>query len=199
MDEPPNKFINEQTISASELEGGSAIDPATGLSVSASADSGGGGDPSLGGDAAAGPEKAALDLYLLDECGGTFKATVLYDPYFYVLPKTAEQLGIVTSSRRGRSKSSSDDTDSYSADSVYHELLTTTLLRKYEAHGLARVEVVRREDLDEINHLGHGRDGRPMLKLIFDNVQQLQDVRMQIMDIVRSNKRREEEDDAAVV
>jgi len=123
---------------------------------------------------------------------------VLYDPYFYVLPKTAEQLGI-TSSRRSSSKSSTDDTDSYSADSVYHELLTTTLLRKYEAHGLARVEVVRREDLDEINHLGHGRDGRPMLKLIFDNVQQLQDVRMQIMDIVKANKRREEEDDAAVV
>ena len=72
-------------------------------------------------------------------------------------------------------------------------------MRKYEAYGLARVEVVRREDLDEINHLGHGKDGRPMLKLIFDNVQQLMDVRMQIMEIVKANKRREEEDDAAVV
>lgn len=190
-----------QTISASELEGGSAIDPATGMSVAASQSQGGagGGDPS---DSAAGPEKSALDLYLLDEAGDTFKATVLYDPYFYVLPKTAEQLGIATS-RRSRSRAGMTDGDGSGSndepDSVYHELLTTTLMRKYEAYGLARVEVVRREDLDEINHLGHGKDGRPMLKLIFDNVQQLMDVRMQIMEIVKANKRREEEDDAAVV
>ena len=191
-----------QTISASELEGGSAIDPNTGMSVAASQSQGGGGDPS---DAAAGPEKSAIDLYLLDEAGDTFKATVLYDPYFYVLPKTAEQLGIATS-RRSRSRASGTSGDGSGSsnnhdepDSVYHELLTTTLMRKYEAYGLARVEVVRREDLDEINHLGHGKDGRPMLKLIFDNVQQLMDVRMQIMEIVKANKRREEEDDAAVV
>jgi len=177
------------TISASELEGtGPAADPNAPPSAAP-----GDGDPSA--DAAAGPEKSAVDLYLLDEAGDTFKATVLYDPYFYVLPKTARQLGLAsTGSRSGGGGSNHDE-----ADSVYHELLTSALLRKYESSGLARVEVVRREDLDEINHLGHGRDGRPMLKLVFDNVQQLMDVRMQIMDVVRANKRREEEDDAAVV
>ena len=132
------------------------------------------------------PEKSGIDLYLLDESGSTFKATVLYDPYFYVLPKTPAQLGVSTRSN--------DE-----ADSVYHELLTTTLLRKYESSGLARIDVVRREDLDEVNHLGRGKNGRAMLKLVFDNVQQLMDVRREIMDIVRANQRRESEDDAALV
>jgi len=31
-----------------------------------------------------GVEKSGLDLYFIDRIGGNFKASILYEPYFYV-------------------------------------------------------------------------------------------------------------------
>lgn len=71
---------------------------------------------------------------------------------------------------------------------LFLETLTTTLLRLYEASGLAAVTVVHKIDLDQVNHLSPKyRDGRPMLKLVFANTQHLMDVRKQIAAMVKKN------------
>jgi len=117
-------------------------------------------------DDSSGPERAGLDLYFVQESGGTFKCTVLYEPYFYLLPKIPE----------------AEDQD------LFLEGLRSTLLRMYEASGLASVCTVNKIDLDQVNHLSPKfRDGRPMLKLSFANTQHLMDVRKQVMEMVKKN------------
>ncbi|KAI2497495.1 protein of unknown function (DUF1744) [Fragilaria crotonensis] len=116
----------------------------------------------------AGAERSALDLYFRTETGSTFKSTVIYSPYFFViatLPSDQEDQALV------------------------FEGLVSSLMRLYEANGLSQVEIVYKVDLDQVNHLSPSNlNGRPMIKLVFDNVQQLMDVRKRIQDVVRKNK-----------
>ena len=72
-------------------------------------------------------------------------------------------------------------------------MITSSLLRKFDSKGLKQVDIVRKHDLDALNHLGAaGKDGRIMLKLSFDTVQQLMDVRKDIMPLIAANQKREE-------
>ena len=139
--------------------------------------------------AVGGPERAGLDLYCLEQDGSTFKCTVLYDPYFYVIANPPS-----------RHQSNSHDTNDNDHDeydhqhSIFYELITSSLLRKYEAQGLKLVEQVKKQDLDSINHLGFkGSKGRTMLKLSFDTVQQLMDVRKDLLPLITKNQKREKE------
>ena len=119
------------------------------------------------------PERAALDLYFRTETGATFKSTVLYSPYFYIIPTVPTEVG-----------------DSDTAALVYESLITT-LLRLYDVHGLSQVQVEYMVDLDEPNHLSpKNRKGRAMLKLTFGNVQQLTDVRKRLELVIAKNKAR---------
>jgi DNA polymerase epsilon subunit 1 len=118
-----------------------------------------------------GPERSGLDLYFSTESGKPFKATILFRPYFYVVPDTDQvpdsQLPILL------------------------ELLTSQLLRLYEGSGLYQVETVYKQDLDQPNHLSPSKaQGRAMLKLVFDTTSQLSDVRHGIRELVAKNVER---------
>lgn len=106
-------------------------------------------------------------MYFLSESGkDNFKATVLYRPFFYVLP----------------------DLEEVSQPDIALELLTSTLMRQFEVHS---VNVVQRIDLDQPNHLApKNRHGRPLLQLVFDTTSQLTQVRDQIRAIVEKNAQR---------
>ncbi|CAM9478652.1 unnamed protein product [Pylaiella littoralis] len=73
---------------------------------------------------ASGNEKSGLDMYFLEQDGGTFKATVFYKPYFYVLVKE----------------------ERYIQDSIQ------CIRRRFEDSAV-EVTVVDKEDLDMPNHL----------------------------------------------
>ncbi len=108
---------------------------------------------------------------------------MLYDPYFYVIANPPSRNGGVSSSA-----------NSMEEHSVFYEALTSHLLRKYEGLGLKSVVTVKKQDLDALNHLGEvGSKGRTMLKLTFDTVQQLMDVRKEIQPIVKKNQEKEKE------
>jgi DNA polymerase epsilon subunit 1 len=119
--------------------------------------------------ATGGAERSGLDLYFLTESGkNCFVSTILFRPYFYVLPDLQEAI----------------------QTPVVMELLTSTLLRLYEG-SLYHVELVYKLDLDQPNHLSpKNAKGRPMLKLIFDNVSALMEVRSQLRDTVEKNQQR---------
>ncbi|EED94471.1 DNA polymerase [Thalassiosira pseudonana CCMP1335] len=71
--------------------------------------------------------------------------------------------------------------------------MLSTLLRLYQPKGLNRVELLRKMDLDAPNHLGirsQQLGGRPIIKLIFDNVDQLQRVKKEVMDVLKKNEAR---------
>lgn len=73
------------------------------------------------------------------------------------------------------------------------ELLVTSLLRKYEGL-LYNVQVVHKMDLDQPNHLSpSNKQGRPMLKLLFDNVSQLMEVRQHLRGMIEKNQLREKD------
>ncbi len=73
-------------------------------------------------------------------------------------------------------------------------MVISTLLRKYESQGLKQVEIIKKQDLDALNHLGHaGSKGKTMLKLSFDTVQQLMDVRKGLLPLIMNNQKREKE------
>merc|ERR1712185_842953 len=107
---------------------------------------------------AEGHERSAVDLYFLDREGGTFRTTLVYDPYFYVAvePRFARDASVL-------------------------------LQRKFEGL-LAGLELVDKEDLDMNNHLS-GKKACYM-KLAFRNVQDLMDVRAQILPTVERNRKR---------
>jgi DNA polymerase epsilon subunit 1 len=78
--------------------------------------------------------------------------------------------------------------------SLLFESLISTLTRLYESHGLVRVQVTHKMDLDQVNHLSpRHTEGRPVLKLIFDNVTQLMDVRKKLQPIITKNQKRQAE------
>lgn len=112
-------------------------------------------------------EKSGVDLYLITESNDTFKCTVTYLPYFYVVASTSANL----------------------------QLVTDALMRSYENSGLYQVTVVNKIDLDEVNHLVKD-DGRPVLKLSFENVSHLVEVRNSIRGIIQKNKSRQKESQA---
>ena len=60
--------------------------------------------------------------------------------------------------------------------------------------------IVKKQDLDALNHLGeNGSKGRTMLQLSFDTVQQLMDVRKELMPLIASNKKKEKETSHQIV
>ena len=118
-------------------------------------------------------EKSALDLYCFDPDGCNFKATVVYSPYFYVMPAPSNNILF---------------DDPHNAN--YRNTIISHLQRKYEPMGLQHVEVMYRQDLDMINHLAPTCKGRLMFKLVFFTVQQLMDVRRDIQPIIDKNKAR---------
>ncbi|KAI9013156.1 hypothetical protein BC832DRAFT_282542 [Gaertneriomyces semiglobifer] len=67
--------------------------------------------------------KSAVDMYFLEEDGGTFKATVLYQPYFYVMCKPGTE----------------PEVEDY-------------IRRRFE-HVLIGVEKINKDDLSQANHL----------------------------------------------
>jgi DNA polymerase epsilon subunit 1 len=76
------------------------------------------------------------------------------------------------------------------------ETMTSALHRMLDGM-LHQVEIVHRVDLDQPNHLApKNRHGRPMLKLMFDNVSQLMEARAPIMDLVKKNKKLEDEQES---
>ena len=81
----------------------------------------------LPAEGADGPERAALDLYFLQQDGGTFKATMQYRPYFYVTCRAA-----------------------------LAKELQSVLERVFDGP-LFRVDAVQKEDLDMANHLSGRR------------------------------------------
>jgi DNA polymerase epsilon subunit 1 len=79
-------------------------------------------------------------------------------------------------------------------------MVTSNLLRKFDAQGLKNVEVVKKQDLDALNHLGaSGSKGRTMFKLSFDTVQQLMDVRKELVPMITKNQLREKESSNQII
>lgn len=129
-----------------------------------------------------GPERSGLDLYFWSESGDNFKSTVLYRPYFYVLPD------ISTFEHQHSYNHDSEFECASEKTSVLLELLVTNIARVLDGY-LYHIETVYRIDLDQTNHLSPiNRHGRPILKLIFDNVSQLTEARTRVRDIIAKNK-----------
>ena len=173
--------------------------------------SGGGGDEDNFGDystaGGGGNERSGVEIFLIDEEKRRFKATVLHEPYFYLLPEDKTRSGTASSS----SSSSMTITDSSSLScsmtqtkvnelrvqdaqdlQFHYQELLDTLHRVYQPKGLNRAEILRKMDLDAPNHLGSMSQtlgGRPMIKLIFDNVDQLTRVKKEVADVIKENER----------
>ena len=155
----------------------------------------GAGEEDGGGEGGAN-ERSAVELFLIDGENRRFKATVAHEPYFFLIPqdKTTNNSSSGSMMMGGKSvdKEELANQDQQYLQSTYQELLTT-LLRVYQPKGLARIEVLRKMDLDAPNHLGlHSQTlgGRPMIKMVFDNVDQLQRVKREIMDVLRQNEQK---------
>jgi len=119
-----------------------------------------------------------LDLYFCTESGKNFKSTILYRPFFYLLPDLTEFLDANCGSA------------SEAQVEVVMELLTSTLNRYLEG-SVYHIEVVYKTDLDQPNHLSPDNSrGRPVLKLVFDNVSLLMEAREQLREVVDKNKKR---------
>lgn len=124
--------------------------------------------------ASGGPERSGLDLYFLSESGAKFKSTILYRPYFYVLPDFSLD------------RISFQGADQQTIDSTL-ELLKIHLARMLDGI-VYHIETDYRIDLDQTNHLSpKNKQGRPMLKLIFDNVSQLMDAKTIVRALVNKN------------
>jgi len=138
------------------------------------------------GGAEGGAERAGVELFLIDEENRKFKATVAHEPYFFLIPedKTAAGFGVSSGDMKAN--------DVHELQTHYQDL-TSTIIRMYQPRGLNRVEILRKMDLDAPNHLGlqsQNLGGRPMIKLIFDNVEQLQRVKKDVMDVLRKNEQK---------
>lgn len=136
--------------------------------------------------ASGGPERSGLDLYFCTESGDNFKSTVLYRPYFYVLPDLSKMM---QGQQHMLIQQDDDETTNQTIDVVMDQLISH-MARMFEG-ALYHIETVYRLDLDQTNHLSpRNQKGRPMLKLIFDNVSQLMEVRSQVNEIITKNKDR---------
>lgn len=116
----------------------------------------------------------------MDDSGGTFKSTVLYRPFFYVVPDLQQQ----------QQQQLNGGGDSEQVE-MQLETIRGHLMRLYEDQGLCECVSVYRKDLDQPNHLSPTNiQGRPILKLVFDNTLQLRDVRDQVKQLIEKNKER---------
>jgi DNA polymerase epsilon subunit 1 len=123
------------------------------------------------------PERSGVDLYFASEDNRRrpFVATVLFRPYFYVLP---DWDGLDHNQQQQQQQQLP----------VLLELVATHLRNAYEPLGLYSVETVQRQDLDQPNHLSPSkRHGRVMLKLVFDTTAQMSEVRHALQDLVAAN------------
>ena len=118
-------------------------------------------------DAASTPERAGVQLFLHTVSGTVVTTTLLYRPYFYVVPA----LELTTAQ------------------------LTTwcdTWRRLYP--DLHAAELEKRLDLDQPNHLSpQHKEGRPVVKLVFDNVSQLVAVREDVLKQFQKNKKNKQQ------
>lgn len=135
-------------------------------------------------------ERAGVELFLFDEEHRRFKATVVHEPYFFLIPedRTVDASGAASMSMGINKEDSHDQQDLH----THYQDLTVSLLRLYQPKGLNRIELLRKMDLDANNHLGHRSQtlgGRPMLKLVFDNVDQLSRTKKEVMEVLRQNKK----------
>eukprot|EP00571_Detonula_confervacea_P015151 CAMPEP_0172308022 /NCGR_PEP_ID=MMETSP1058-20130122/8746_1 /TAXON_ID=83371 /ORGANISM="Detonula confervacea, Strain CCMP 353" /LENGTH=2557 /DNA_ID=CAMNT_0013020353 /DNA_START=95 /DNA_END=7768 /DNA_ORIENTATION=- len=172
--------------------------PAT--SDSSENESGAGGFVGAGdedGDDGGANERAGVELFLFDEENRRFKATVVHEPYFFLIPEDKTLHGSGGGGGMGMMGSSTNNKqevhshDEQDLQTHYQDLLRS-LLRLYQPKGLNRVEILRKMDLDAPNHLGHRSQtlgGRPMVKLVFDNVDQLGRVKKELMEVLRTNER----------
>jgi len=102
-----------------------------------------------------GAEQSALDLYFLQENGDTFKSSVVFYPYFYVL-----------------------------CEEHYGHRMEQFLQQKLEGM-VHQIELVRKIDLDQKNHLS-GID-RQYIKLVFLNESDLRSASRQIQQKITAN------------
>ncbi|KAJ3212107.1 DNA polymerase epsilon catalytic subunit [Dinochytrium kinnereticum] len=101
--------------------------------------------------------KAAVDFYFVEEDGGTFKVTIPYSPYFYVICRPGTEPDV-----------------------------EQVLLQKF-SKTILTIEKVEKEDLSLPNHLAGTK--RTLLKLSFNNVQDLLSVRKYVLSTVRRASR----------
>lgn len=120
-----------------------------------------------------GVEHAALDLYMLDDNGDTFKSAVVHHPYFYLMvdePRSAVVKNDV---------------------SVTCYALVGVLQRLY-GHLLYGVSVEYKEDLDLVNHLSGKKQA--MLKLTFANEDDLLSCKGELKPIILKNRSRKKDE-----
>lgn len=140
-------------------------------------------------------ERSCLELFLIDQDGGRFKATVVHEPYFYIVPSMDDIRGTNMGGVGVHGSTKPLEEDLLDLESNHQELLAA-LNRVYKPLGLNRVEVMRKMDLDAPNHLGvrsQTLGGRPVLKLLFDNVDQLSRVKREVMEVLKKNRARNAE------
>ncbi|KAL7468775.1 hypothetical protein ACHAXS_009012 [Conticribra weissflogii] len=184
--------------STSELEEDFANGAYDGAFMGAGAEDGGG---------RVGADRSAVELFLIDEEKRPFKATVVYEPYFYLIPEDkthgamprmdfSGKKSIQHANRKDDEKlTQQQKEDQRELESRYQDLISS-LNRLYQPRGLNRIEILRKMDLDAANHLGRQSQllgGRPILKLIFDNVDQLVRVKKEVMDVLKKNQQRRED------
>ena len=151
----------------------------------------GAGDEDGGSGGPDGAERAAVELFCIDADDRRFKCTVVHEPYFYVVPEDRTTDGMAGRGDAGRQR----EDDAQDLQGTYQELLAA-MTRDYQPLGLKSVVVERRMDLDSPNHLGRRSvtlGGRPVLKLTFDNVDQLTRVRREVQEVLKRNERRRED------
>ena len=89
-------------------------------------------------------DRAALDMFFIKQDGGTFKATMPFEPYFYVALADDGSRGGGGGGAAAAAGPRSDDSDIRDVVSV--------LEKKYESV-VSSVSVVEKEDLEMLNHL----------------------------------------------
>ena len=169
-----------------------------------------------------GSERSGVDLYFMSETTTThhhgyhhnnddpktqsppppsliFKSTILYRPYFYVVPDFSHF--------QSQNSSSSTDSDDSSQLSIVFELIISQLHRLYNNNSnndgstaIHSIDIVYKQDLDELNHLSpmHSH-GKPMLQLNFDTTAQLIQVRDSLRNIIAKNLQRRDPNHATTM
>jgi len=113
-----------------------------------------------------GTEASAVDCYFIEEDGETFKATVLFRPYFYLCCKE-------------------DLTDA----------VTNYILKRFEEF-IHNVETVQKVDLDHPNHLSKEQLTKKYLKVTFDNQPNLKWVKRQLIWKILANQKKSKNENA---
>ena len=118
---------------------------------------------------------------------------MIHEPYFFLIPEdTAAQGGGGSGGGSGDIQADRRAHNQQDLQSRYQET-TDHLLRLCQPKGLSRIELLRKMNLNAPNHLGRASQalgGRPMLKLVFDHVDQLQRVKKEVAEVLRANQRR---------